>query len=121
MAKRKQRRIVEKLSPSLSRRLRRSRALIARELPDLMAKDQQLYDAMRERTPSGALRRAIHSSQLLLPDLADRAQVDMNELDAFLTAERPLDSDSIDRLAGVLKLRLAPIASASKSRRSKAG
>src|SRR5437763_16376548 len=97
-----------KINAALMKRLRRSRSLIAKELPDLIAKDQLLSDAMRERTPSAALRRAIHGSKILLPDLAERASTDMETLDAFLTGERPLSSDIVDRLAVILKLRLAP-------------
>ncbi len=88
------------------KQLRRWRALIAKELPELIAKDQHLCDAMQERTTSGALRRAIHASKILLPDLAARAQADMDSLDAFLTSDRPLTSDVIDRLATILKLKL---------------
>jgi len=102
-------------------RLHRSRALDKAELPDLISKDQRLYRAMQERTASGALRRAIHSSRILLPDLADRAHTDMDTLDAFLTGERPLTSDLIDRLAKILKLKLAPTGSRDKPRPSKAG
>ena len=121
MPKKKQRRIVDKLSPALMKKLRRSRALIAKELPELIEKGQRLYDAMREPTPSGALRRAIHSSKLLLPDLAERALTDMDTLDAFLTGERPLTSDIIDRLAKILKLKLEPIGPKPRPRPSKAG
>jgi hypothetical protein len=121
MPKKKQRRIVGKLSESVMKRLRRSRLLIAKELPELIQKDQRLHDAMQERTTSGALRRAIHGSKILLPDLAERALTDMDTLDAFLTGERPLTSDIIDRLAKVLKLKLETTASKPKPRRSKAG
>jgi hypothetical protein len=106
MRKNKKRKIVAKLSDAVMRKLRRSRALVAKELPELIEKDQRLYDAMREATTSGALRRAIHSSKILLPDLADRAQTDMDTLDTFLTGERPLTSDVIDRLTKILKLKL---------------
>jgi hypothetical protein len=111
MPKKKQRNIVDKLSPALMKKLRRSRALVAKELPKLIEKDQRLSDAMREATTSGALRRAIHSSKLLLPDLADRAGTDLDTLDTFLTGERPLNSDVIDRLAKILKLKLEAIGS----------
>jgi len=121
MPKKKQRRIVGKLDVALIRQLRRSRALIAKELPELIEKDQRLYNAMRERTTSGALRRAIHSSKILLPDLAERAQTDMDTLDAFLTGERTLTSDIIDRLTKILKLKLEAIGSKPKPRSSKAG
>ena len=109
MRKKKQRQIVGKLGDALMKKLRRSRALIAKELPELIEKDQRLCNAMQEPTTSGALRRAIHSSKILLPDLADRAQTDLDTLDAFLTGERPLTSDIIDRLARILKLKLAAI------------
>ena len=88
--------------------LRRDRELIARELPDLIAKHQRLRDAAEESSHSGALRRAIHSSKILLHDLANRAGTDLKILDAFLTDDQPLTSDVIDRLTKILKLRLEP-------------
>lgn len=111
MPKKKQRRVVEKLPSALMKKLRRSRTLVARDLPRLIEKDQRLSDAMQESTTSGALRRAIHSSKILLPDLADRARTDSDTLDAFLTGEAPLTSDVIDRLAKILKLKLEAIGS----------
>jgi hypothetical protein len=121
MQKKKQRQTVEKLDEELVTNLRRSRALIAKELPELIKKDQRLYDAMRESTTSGTLRQAIHSSKILLPDLAQRAQTDMDTLDAFLTGERPLTSDIFDRLTKILKLKLEAIGPKPKPRPSKAG
>src|SRR4051794_20832039 len=121
MRKKRQRQMMGKLDAEVMKRIRRSRALIAKELPALREKDQRLHDAMRERTTSGALRRAIHASKILLPDLADHAQTDMDTLDAFLTGERPLTSDLIDRLAKILKLRLATGGGKHKPRPSKAG
>ncbi len=120
MRKKKQGPSVGQLSGALLKKLRRSRALIAQELPELIEKDQRLYDAMQEPTTSGALRRAIHASKVLLPDLADRARTDMDTLDAFLTGERPLTSDIIDRLTKILKLKLEAIGSKQKPRPSKA-
>jgi len=111
MRKKKHRQIVAKLDDALMKKLRRSRTLIAKELPELAEKDQRLYDAMHEPTTSGALRRAIHSSKILLPDLADQADTSMDTLDAFLTGEGSLTSDVIDRLAIILKLKLATIGS----------
>ena len=52
MPKKKQRQIMAKLDDSLMKSLRRSRALIAKELPELIEKDQRLYDAMRAETTS---------------------------------------------------------------------
>lgn len=111
MRKKKHHQIVGTLDDALMKKLRRSRALIAKELPELIEKDQRLADAMRERTTSGALRRAMHASKILLPDLADRAQTDMDTLDGFLTGERPLTSDVIDRLTKILRLKLEAIGS----------
>lgn len=116
--KKSQQRVAANLSDAIVKKLRRSRALIAKELPELIAKDQRLHDAMRERTMSGVLRRAIHASKLLLPDLAERAQTDLDTLDAFLTGERLLTSDVIDRLTKILKLKLQ--LTATKPTRSKA-
>jgi len=121
MRKKKQPQIVERLDEVLMKKLRRSRALVAKELPELIKKDQRLYDAMRERTTSGTLRQAIHSSKILLPDLAKRAQTDMDTLDTFLTGERPLTSDIFDRLTKILRLKLEAIGSKPKPRQSKAG
>ncbi len=121
MRKQVQRRMVAKLSASLTKTLQRSRAVVAKELPKLIEKDQRLYDAMKEPTTSGALRRAIHSSKILLPDLANQAQTDMDTLDGFLTGEQSLTSDIIDRLTKILKLKLSTILSKQKPRSSKAG
>ncbi len=121
MDKIKARGIEMKLSAATLRKLRRSRELIAAELPELIEKDRRIHEAMREPTTSGALRRAIHSSRILLPDLARRAKTDMYTLDAFLTGERPLTSDVIDRLAQILKLKLEGLGSKAKTRSSKAG
>lgn len=69
------------------KQLRNDRALIARELPDLAAKHQRLCDAAEEPTHSGALRRAVHASKMLLDDLAVRAGTDLDTLDGFLTGQ----------------------------------
>lgn len=103
------------------KQLRKDRALIARELPDLAAKHQRLCDAAQEPTHSGALRRAVHASKMLLDDLADRAGTDLDTLDGFLTGQRTLTSDTIDRLTKILQLKLQPANGKPKPRRAKAG
>ncbi len=108
---------VDTLPEPLMKEVRRSRALIAKELPQLVKKGQRLHDAAQERTTSGELRRAIHSSRFLFPDLARRAETDMDTLDAFLTGEGTLTSDIIDRLTKILKLRLRPVNGKPKSRK----
>ena len=103
------------------RQLRKDRALIAKELPDLAAKHQRLCDAAEEPTHSGALRRAVHASKMLLDDLADRAGTDLDTLDGFLTGQRTLTSDAIDRLTKVLRLELLPANGKLKGRQAKTG
>jgi hypothetical protein len=103
------------------KQLREDRARIASELPDLATKHQRLCDAAEEPTHSGALRRAIHASKILLDDLADRAGTDLETLDGFLTGQRTLNSDAIDRLTKILHLALQPANGKPKSRRAKAG
>jgi hypothetical protein len=110
-----------KLTDEQIKRLEKDRKLIARELPDLIAKHQRLCDAGAEDTHSGALRRAIHASPLLLDVLAERAGTDLAALDAFLTGQRPLTSDVIDRLTRILKLKLEPANGTPKSSRGRAG
>jgi hypothetical protein len=95
--------------------------LFAEELPDLATKHQRIRDAAEERSHSGALRRAIHSSNILLHDLASRADSGMKTLDAFLTGARPLTSDVIDRLTRILKLKLEPANGKRNPRGAKAG
>ena len=102
MKKKTQKRSTIQITDEQIARLRRDRELIAQELPNLVAKHQRLRDAAEESTHSGALRRAIHSSKILLHDLANRAGSDMKSLDEFLTGERTLRSDVLDRLAKAL-------------------
>jgi hypothetical protein len=86
----KPRRITRTVTASQRARLREQRRLIAAELPDLTARDRMCKEAGDEPTLSGELRRAI-------PPVA---------LDEFLTGERTLRSDVLDRLATGLGLEL---------------
>src|SRR6266481_764460 len=101
MNKTKSRRRTAQLTEEQMQQLRKDRDLIAQELPDLIAKHQRICDAKEEPTMSGALRRAIHASKILLDDLADRTGTDLDTLDAFLTGNRTLTSDVIDRLTKI--------------------
>src|ERR1022692_2951396 len=103
MKKTKPTRRTVQLTEEQMQQLRKDRKLIAREPPDLIAKHQRIREAAEERSHSGALRRAIHSSKIRLPDLARRADTEMKTLDAFLTGAKPLTSDLIDRLTRILK------------------
>jgi hypothetical protein len=59
-------------------------------------------DARRENTLSGELRRAVHESDLSLAEIAVRAGIAPAMPDDFLTGERTLRSDVMDRLSIVL-------------------
>jgi len=102
MNERRPNRILRELTPSEKERLTKYRQQVAQELPDLQARDQMRKDAREESTLSGELRRAVHASELSLSEIAARVAVTPLVLDDFLTGERTLRSDVIDRLAGVL-------------------
>jgi hypothetical protein len=103
----KVRRITRPLLPAQRARLERNRRRVAAELPDLTARDQMRREASQEPTLSGELRRAIHASSLPLGQIAAGAGVSVLVLDEFLTGERTLRSDVLDRLATALSFALA--------------
>src|SRR5262249_29079327 len=102
------RRVTRELTPEEQDRLRRYREQIASELPDLAERDQMRKEAREEATLSGELRRAIHSSPLSLLAIAERAGISLLALDEFLTGERTLRSDVLDRVASLLGYVLQP-------------
>ncbi len=105
MEQRKVRRFTRKLSRAEQKRLKRQREQIAGELPELIAQDQRRKEAREEATLSGELRRAVHASRLSLSAIAERASIAPLLLDDFLTGERTLRSDVMDRLAEILRFR----------------
>ena len=102
MDSRKPKRMTRELTPAEKERLETYREQIAGELSDLEARDQMRKDARDEHTLSGELRRAVHESELSLAEVATRAGIAPIVLDDFLTGERTLRSDVMDRLANVL-------------------
>jgi hypothetical protein len=100
------RRINGTLTPAQKRRVRKVQQLIAEELPELVRRNQMAHRAMKEKTFSGVLRKAIHGSRILLPDLATRTAIEIGVLADFLMGEKTLPSDAIDRLVKILKLKL---------------
>jgi hypothetical protein len=102
MEKRQAKRVSRELTAAETERLAKYREQIAGELPDLAARDQMRKDAREENTLSGELRRAIHDSELSLAEIATHAGITPVVLDDFLTGERTLRSDVIDRLTSVL-------------------
>lgn len=107
MNERRAKRTTRELTPPERERLREYRERIAEELPDLLARDQMRKDAREETTLSGELRRAVHASDLSLAEIAVRVGVAPILLDDFLTGERTLRSDVVDRLASVLGCELS--------------
>ena len=105
----KPKRITRTLTPAQRARLRQQRRLIASELPDLVARDQACKEAQDEPTLSGELRRAIHASSSSLAQVAAQAHIPALVLDEFLTGERTLRSDVLDRLASALGLELTNV------------
>jgi len=107
MLQRRATRTSRELTPAEQERLAEYRRQIAEELPDLQARDQMRKDARQESTLSGELRRAIHESDVSLAEIATRAGITPIMLDDFLTGERTLRSDVIDRLASSLGYELS--------------
>jgi hypothetical protein len=103
----KPRRVARTLTAQEKARLSRNRRRIAGELPQLVVSDQMRKEARNEPTLSGELRRAIHSSPMSLADIAARAAITPLVLDEFLTGERTLRSDVLDRLTTSLGLELS--------------
>ena len=95
-------RISRELTEDEKQRLAQSREQIAQELPDLQIRDQMRKDARDEATLSGDVRRAIHASDLSLSMIATQVGITPIILDDFLTGERTLRSDVMDRIANVL-------------------
>lgn len=109
MTGRRARRITRELTAGERARVQRLREQIAAELPDLVARDQLRHEAREEATLSGELRRAIHASPMPLTAIASQIGISPILLDEFLTGERTLRSDTLDRLAGVLGYGLSPV------------
>lgn len=108
MAELRAHRATGELTPEQQNRLPVLRAQIASELPDLVERDRMRQEARSEPTLSGKCRRAIHDSSLSLSIIAQRADIPPLLLDEFLTGERNLRSDVLDRLANVLGFVLHP-------------
>lgn len=89
-------------------RLAALREKIKQEVPDLVARSQMREDARREPSLSGALRRAVHASNRPLTHLAREIGIEPTMLDEFLTGERNLRSDVMDRLARSVGYDLSP-------------
>ena len=113
------RRIHGELSPAQQRRLEKARQEAARELPGLVERNQMRSEARKEKSFSGLLRRAVHQFPLSPMKIAEQAKIEWTDFSGFMTGEKPLPSDAIDRLVKVVKLKLP--AEKAGTRRAKAG
>jgi transcriptional regulator with XRE-family HTH domain len=68
-----------------------------------------MKEAHEESTLSGEIRRAVHASGVSLARIAAQAGITALQLDEFLTGERTLRSDALDRLATAVGFRLRAI------------
>jgi hypothetical protein len=98
-------RTTRELTSEEKQRLQRQRELVAQELPDLIERDQMRKEAHEEATLSGEIRRAVHASGRSLSGIASQAGITLIQLDEFLTGERTLRSDVLDRLAAAVGFR----------------
>lgn len=76
---------------------------------DNLARLPRLQAALEEDNISGQLRRAIVAGGITIPQLADQAAVSVEALDDFMAGEKPLDSDSLARVAAILGYELTPV------------
>jgi hypothetical protein len=90
------------LSDERRAQIRRAQAQVKDELPELAQRLRMANEAAQESTFSGELRRAIHASGHHLNYVASHAGTTAVVIDEFLTGERTLRSDLIDRLAALL-------------------
>ena len=114
-------RVYVRLTPAQKRRLKRVREQIAQDLPVLIRRNHLADRAMKEKTFSGALRRAIHDFPLSPIKVAEKAGVARIEFEDFLTGEKTLPSDVIDRLVKIVKLKIPVRGVKPRPRRAKAG
>ena len=90
------------VAPPDAARVSKAREQIAAELPDLVARERRMREASEENTFSGELRRAIHRGEQDLISLASIVGVTPVQLSEFLTGERTLRSDVLDRLVAAV-------------------
>jgi hypothetical protein len=83
----------------LLEQLKRDRESIAAELPDARDRAERLREAAAENTISGRLRSAIHQSRRRLDAIANDAGISVESLCDWLSGDRTLRSDVLDRLA----------------------
>lgn len=87
--------------------LRRDRASIDAELPQLAERHERMIEAKEEDTFTGHLRLAIHNSGRLVHEIAADAGISSQVLGEFLEGNQTLRSDVLDRLAQAVHATIA--------------
>jgi ribosome-binding protein aMBF1 (putative translation factor) len=100
----KARRTTKSLTPHQQAKMARHRRQIHAELPEMVKRNRMSKEASEEPTLSGEIRRAVHASRLSLDEIAAETGITPLVLDEFLTGDRTLRSDVLDRLAKGLRL-----------------
>ena len=90
------------LTPEQQTRMQKQREQIAAEKPQLQAKLERIHEAKQEPSFCGQLRQAIHSSGRLITQLASEAGITTQQLSDFLSGDRTLRSDVLDRLTAAV-------------------
>ncbi len=90
------------LSDEKRAEIRRAQALIKEEQSEWAKRLRLATEAAKENTFSGELRLAIHASGFNVIHIANQVGTTPVVVDEFLTGERTLRSDTIDRLAALL-------------------
>jgi hypothetical protein len=90
------------MSSEMRERWERARRETINEHTELIELGTRMREASSEDTLSGHLRRAIHRSDRELVDIAGAAGISLLELNEFLSGERTMRSDVLDRLAAAV-------------------
>jgi len=93
--------------PDLLERLRADRDAIAAELPEAIQRAERLREAAAENTVSGHVRRAVHQSRRPLEAIARDAGIPLEALCDWLSGDRTLRSDVLDRVAQAVGAEIA--------------
>ncbi len=96
------------MTAELQKRWKRAKEETQAELPGLLELGRRMEEASSENTLCGHLRRAIHRSPRELTEVAAAAGINAHELTEFLSGDRTLRSDVLDRLASAVGFLLPP-------------
>ena len=93
-----------RFTPELYERWKMSRDAAITEKDEVIADFRLMRQAASEKSFSGRLRRAVQKAPLILPELCQRAGIDVPTIGSFLRGEAGLDSAAyIAWLRGTLK------------------